>query len=188
MKDEPPLTLGLTVPGTGNKDAAGQPFKIFRCPTCREYINTSMTECRFCGAHVDQAVVARARVQQRVDNVCRLADSKWKLLALPVVFWAGAIFIYANRNWIPASLLGWLLTPPFLLAFFIGMWLRIRRIDAGYPNLERAQRVVSVSFWAWMVTFPGPAIILFIARPDLLGVIGKMVSWWLTHRFAPYPY
>jgi hypothetical protein len=62
MKDEPPLTLGLTTPGTGNVDAAGQSIKIFRCPACKEYINISMAKCRFCGARVDQAAFACARV------------------------------------------------------------------------------------------------------------------------------
>lgn len=188
MKHEPPVTLGLTTPGRGYTDAAGQPIKIFRCPTCKEYINTSMTQCRFCGAQLDQAAFAHARVQERIDRICSLPKMMSRFWFLPIVFWAGAACIYVYRRWVPASLLNFLFTPAFLLAFIIGVALQLKAIDVGHPNLETARRMVTVSLLIWVLAFPVPAIILFVARPDLLGPIFKMLLWGITHVVIPYPY
>jgi hypothetical protein len=40
----------------------------FRCPSCREYINTDMTECRYCSAPVDPATAAQLAERQRAVN------------------------------------------------------------------------------------------------------------------------
>jgi hypothetical protein len=40
----------------------------FRCPSCREYINTDMAECRFCSAPVDPAIAAQLAERQQTVN------------------------------------------------------------------------------------------------------------------------
>jgi hypothetical protein len=184
MKDDPPLTLGLVTPGTGYKDATGQPIEIFRCPACKEYINTSMTKCRFCHAPVDQATLARARVQERIDRVCRLAAGILRFWwFMPVIFWAMAVWTYTDwKNFLffyslEPRFARWQLIPVISLAAIITVWLQIRRVEAVDPNLEKAERVMKVSLLLWVLTFPVPLIILFAARPDLLGPISKMVFW-----------
>jgi hypothetical protein len=122
-----------------------------------------------------------------IDRICSLPKTMSKFWFLPVVFWAGAACIYAYRKWVPASLLNFLFAPAFLLAFIIGMARQVRGIDAGHPNLETARRAVRVSLWVWVLTFLVPAIILFVARPDLLGPVGKIVLWGITHVVTPYP-
>ena len=42
--------------------------RTFPCPSCKEIINDSMTQCRFCGAPVDPAIAASiADVQDKVN-------------------------------------------------------------------------------------------------------------------------
>jgi hypothetical protein len=153
MRDEPPLTLGLT--NLGSAGAAGPPM-------------------------------ARARVMARIDRVWILP----KLLITPIVFWVGAAAIYIYRKWVPAGLLAfWPLIPALLLIFTISLWPgpAIKGIDI-YPKLGKARLVWKVSLWVCALAFPVAAIILFVARPDLFGLAGRMLWWGLTHVVAPYPY
>jgi hypothetical protein len=180
MPDEPPLTLGLTTPAARNEGAADRPIKIFRCPACKQYINDWMTKCRFCGAPVDLKAVA-------IDQTCSLPYAK--LILLPVVFWAAAVCMYTYRKWVPPQLFsGWLFTPVLLPPFMIAPWLKVCGIGAVYPRLKKARRVAGAILWAWMLAFLLAPLILFAARPDLLGQVSKMLSWGMTHQVTPYPY
>lgn len=43
---------------------SGEGIRVFRCPNCKEFINTSLQQCRFCGAAVDPAVAEAAAAVQ----------------------------------------------------------------------------------------------------------------------------
>src|SRR5208283_434977 len=51
----------------------GEGIRVFRCPNCKEFINTTLQQCRFCGAAVDPvAAEAAAVVQSKVNAVCNV--------------------------------------------------------------------------------------------------------------------
>ena len=44
---------------------------VFPCASCGEFINTSMSECKFCGTTVDALASAQAaEIQTQVGNAC----------------------------------------------------------------------------------------------------------------------
>jgi hypothetical protein len=182
MDDEPPITLGLVVPGTAGTDVNGQPIEIFRCPACKEYINTSMTKCRFCGAPVDAAALARAKVNQRIELVCRSAAGIVRFWwVTPALFWLMAAWTYIT--WRHLSFL-YLLTPRFGRFLFLpmlslgvigGLWLQVRALRGKDPSVEEAGHDVRVSLWLWILSFLGPPTIIFIARPDFIRRIAKVI-------------
>ena len=174
--DDIPISLGLT-----NTDVTGKEIETFRCPSCKEYINSSMTKCRFCGAKVDEAALARARVNAKIESTCgaagALAKGWW---VWPAIFWAMLIlrykfrdlFFFANFSSGPGRFL-WI---PFIhLGVIGGLWRRSKALRRRDPALEDALDNVKKSFWLWTLSFVGPCLILLLVRPDLLGSIGKYV-------------
>jgi hypothetical protein len=118
-------------------------------------------------------------VQQRINRICGLAAlilRFWWLM--PVVFWAMAIYYYTFFKWalfVGSAFSGWELAPALPLALIIYVWLLLRGTGGVDPALEKARWRVRLSLGLWVLTFPVPLIILFVARPDLFGPIGKMV-------------
>jgi hypothetical protein len=49
--------------GTG-----GQPLKVFQCPSCKEYINTLMKQCRFCHTPINHVEAQKATDLQGQEN------------------------------------------------------------------------------------------------------------------------
>ncbi len=67
--------------------------RTFACPSCKEIINDSMTECRFCGAPVDPAIAASiADVQDKVNQACSDA-SYTRHMAVVMIAALGLSFI-----------------------------------------------------------------------------------------------
>jgi hypothetical protein len=186
MDDEPPITLGLTVPGKAGTDVNGQPIEIFRCPVCKEYINTSMKACRFCGALVDAATLPRAKLNQRIDNVCRRAARMVKhWWVAPAIFWPLTVFNYfvwrhSFLNFLAPHFVRFLVVPMFSMAAIGALWRETRalygRDPAQDPALVKARYDLRFSGWLWILTFLGPPTIVFIARPNLIRPIAK-VFW-----------
>ena len=57
-----------------NGVSLGQP-QVFQCPNCREFINTTMTHCSYCGVSVDaHAAHTAAQNQQVVASACHDAN------------------------------------------------------------------------------------------------------------------
>ena len=69
--------------------------RTFACPNCKEIINDSMTQCRFCSVPVDPNV-AQLIANRRKKQIMRISDFKsarrswWislaMLLGVPVIF------------------------------------------------------------------------------------------------------
>jgi len=50
--------------------ATGQ-ARVFQCPNCQEDINTSMSQCRFCGLTIDyDKAQAAAEIQAKTNQAC----------------------------------------------------------------------------------------------------------------------
>jgi hypothetical protein len=42
--------------------------RVFQCPSCKEFISTDATSCRFCKAPIDASVAATAADAQSLEN------------------------------------------------------------------------------------------------------------------------
>jgi len=70
--------------------------QTFQCPKCREYINLSAKQCRFCGAEVDsRAAAADAQLQAKVAQAVNLARVAQALVWSMPLFWANVVLFYA---------------------------------------------------------------------------------------------
>ena len=86
----------------------------FPCPSCREFINTSMSECRFCHAPVDpQAAMAAVEVQEKINAACNSASMVRTL--------AGAMWVFFFVRYIP--FLGLVGLVSLVLFFVVPVWL-----------------------------------------------------------------
>jgi hypothetical protein len=134
---------------------SGEDIRVFRCPNCKEFINTTLQQCRFCGAAIDPvAAEAAAVVQSKVNAVCNdasyariLAGSMWVLFFasfIPflrlVVFGVYILFIAV----------------PFLT---VRSWWRIRAIRKPEDSaLQSAAHYLRVALAIWIPMFGVMAI------------------------------
>src|SRR5215210_7630052 len=94
-----------------------QSVSSFPCPNCREFINTSMTECKFCHAPVDpQAAMAAVEQQEKINSACNSASMIRNL--------AGAMWVFFFLRFIPfLGLLGYVvLVLFFVVPIRLGIW------------------------------------------------------------------
>lgn len=126
-------------------DSTAGPFRVFRRPSFQEFINTTMSACRFCGSPVDaKAAKAAVDAQTKLNAVCSGTTSIMTfaglMLLLSVVSCIGAC-IGRPINLIVISG-GWagfgMLLVPFMI---IGLRRRIKLTDRPEgPAIQRARR------------------------------------------------
>ena len=124
--------------------------RTFPCPSCKEVINDSMTQCRFCGAPVDPAIAASiADVQDKVNQACSDA-SYLKNAALIMFACLGLSFVPV----IPVVGLG------FFLIFFAVLFMLVRwQIKFGGlltndPDYGSARRAKNIALALWVLAIP----------------------------------
>ena len=117
------------------------PARIFQCPNCKETIDTSAQQCRFCSAAVDPgAAEAAADVMARVNRACSDA-SYLKVMAISILVFLFLMFVPF------AGLLG--IFGYYFLVFVtpimaIRWWIRFGRIKTDDPDFKRAKRTAAV--------------------------------------------
>jgi hypothetical protein len=122
--------------------------KIFECPNCKQTIDTSSTQCRFCSASIDPtAAEAAAAKMARINRACSDA-SYLKIAALC----APAFFLIF---FIPfMALLGefGLLFLSVATPIWIILWcFRFLRIQTDDPDFRRAKKTVFFVAVAWVI-------------------------------------
>ncbi len=127
-------------------------LRTFRCLSCNDVINTSMTACKYCGAPIDPAEAqAVAEVHEKV-NQAGFDASMIKQLAI----WMAVA--------IPFSLLplvgmigvtGFYLLIIALPIFIIRWWVKYRNIPSNDPEYKKAKRTtfVALGVWAFVALF-----------------------------------
>ena len=138
--------------------------RTFACPSCKEIINESMKECRFCGAPVDPAIAqASAEVQEKVNRAC--SDASYLRTASIVMF------VFLGLSFIPLLPTYW----GFIITFFITLVLLVRwqvrfgSLQTNDPDFGRARRLRTIAFVLWLVAIPAG----FVARPLLMALISN---------------
>ncbi len=120
--------------------AAGN-LGIFECPNCRQTIDASATQCRFCSAPIDPvAAEAAADKMARVNQACSDA-SYLRTAAISILVFLGIMFIPFM------TLLGvfgyyfLMFAVPFLA---IRWWVKFHGLGAVDPDFKRARLTVIV--------------------------------------------
>jgi hypothetical protein len=121
--------------------AAGGNLGIFECPVCKQTIDASSTQCRFCSVPVDpEAAQAAAEKMAKLNQAC--SDASYLRTA------AISIFVFFGVMFIPFfSLLG-LVGYYFLLVavpvLAIRWWIKFGGIQADDSDFRRARITVIV--------------------------------------------
>jgi hypothetical protein len=83
---------------TGSSPALSKP-RVFQCPKCGEYINTNMTECRFCHAPINaqeaQAAAAQLDKANKVEEARTSDGSGMRNMVVGGLWCVGGIVVTA---------------------------------------------------------------------------------------------
>lgn len=113
--------------------------KIFECPNCKQTIDTSAPQCRFCSALIDpEAAQSAASTMARINRAC--SDASYLKIA------AGALPVFIVLIFVPfLTWLGGFGSLFLLYAIPIGavVWgIRFWSIKTEDPDFRRAKRTV----------------------------------------------
>jgi hypothetical protein len=133
----------------------GDQASVFKCPNCKQIINTSDQQCRFCSAPIDRiAAEAAAAALARVNQACSDATYIRHLQDELYLSWSGML-------WMPSFILFLVITP-----MKFRWWVRFGAIETDDPAFRRAREIVVESggprlliatFVVWIV---GPALLV----------------------------
>jgi len=127
-------------------------IRVFECPSCRETINTSVTQCPYCSAPVDQNVAAAAAdLTSRVSQAC--SDASY------VRILAGSIIAFFLLFLVPflglVGLVGYYLLLVLVPVMSVRWWIRYASIRTQDRDFGRAKRnvVIALALWAAFLLF-----------------------------------
>ena len=130
--------------------------RTFRCPNCKEMINDSMTQCRYCSTPVDPAVAQLIADRQEKANQAYSDASFLRTAAI-------AVYVFLGLSWSPIIpflfFFGFLITLVIVIVLLIRWQLRYASLitdDADYKSARR-------SWWISLALLLGVAVI-FIVR------------------------
>jgi hypothetical protein len=122
--------------------------KIFECPHCKQTIDTSSAQCRFCSAAIDPAVAETAAIKMaRINHACSDA-SYLKIAALCAPAFLLIFFIPFM------SLMGklGLIFLQVAVPIWIILWcFRFLNIETDDPDFRKAKKTVMVIAIVWAV-------------------------------------
>jgi hypothetical protein len=113
--------------------------RVFQCPNCKETIDTSAQQCRFCHAAIDaQAAEAAAEVMAKVNQACSDASYlKVMAIAILVAFALSfAPFVGFLGYW---GLIFLLFAVPVML---VRWWVKFGSIQTNESDFSRARGIV----------------------------------------------
>ena len=121
--------------------AVGSNTGVFECPNCKQTIDASAPQCRFCSAPIDPvAAEAAAEKMSKVNQACSNA-SFLRTMAISLLVFLGAMFIPFM------GLLG--ICGYYFLAFAVPImtirwWVRFHNIRVDDPDFKRARTTVII--------------------------------------------
>ena len=124
--------------------------QVFQCQNCREFINTAMTNCPYCGVVINaEAATAAADVQSNVAKAC--SDANF----LKIMARAQAAFFLISFIPILGGFAGWgflflLIAVPVML---VRWWIKYRKIQTADKDYETAKRdtIIAAVIWSGLI-------------------------------------
>jgi hypothetical protein len=113
---------------------------LLQCPNCKETVDASSKQCRFCQAPIDPvAAQAAADVMSKVNQACSDASfvktTAWAILVaflfrfVPIVSGLGSVAFLALLVAVPAMAIRW--------------WIKFSGISTDEADFRRAKRTVA---------------------------------------------
>jgi hypothetical protein len=114
---------------------------IFECPVCRQTIDASSTQCRFCSAVIDPAVAAAATEKMaRVNQACSDA-SFLRTMAISILVFLGLMFVPFITLLGVVGYYFLMFAVPFMT---IRWWVKFHGVRADDRDFKRARFTVIV--------------------------------------------
>ncbi len=124
---------------SGSLSLMSQQARVFQCPKCKETIDTSESECRFCHAAIDADVAEEAaEVMAKVNQACSDA-SFLKVMAVAVVVsfaFSFVPFVSFLGLW---ALIFLLFAVPVML---VRWWVKFSSLQTNESDFSRARGIV----------------------------------------------
>lgn len=122
--------------------------KIFECPNCKQTIDTTSTQCRFCSTSIDPAIAeAAAAKMARINRACSdasylkiaglCAPAFLVILLIPFMTFMGELGLIFLEFAIPIWIILWCF--------------RFLNIQTDDPDFRRAKKTVLIVTIAWVV-------------------------------------
>jgi len=132
----------------------------FPCPNCHEFINSSMTTCKYCSVPIDpQAASTAIELQDKVNRACNDASLVRNL--------AGAMWVFFFVRFIP--FIGLVATVGMFLLFLLVpirliMWqVRFGGIQTADLDYNRAKRNILAALGLWLLIIIVPTVLMFLS-------------------------
>ncbi len=124
--------------------------RVFKCSSCGEYINTSMSACKFCGNQVNLETAEQAAdVQDAIGNACSEANYlKVTARAIPVAYAVSFIPLIGGAvGW--GFLILLIVTP----SMFLRWWIKYPTIQTSDGDYKAAKTStwISIAIWGGMI-------------------------------------
>jgi hypothetical protein len=139
---------------------------VFQCPSCKQFINTGMSECVHCGAIVDSSLAQEAAgIQSLIAQACNDA-SYLKIMARSfVALYIASLLPFVGwfAGW--GSVFLWFAIPIMAIRWFI----KFTNLRTSDPDIPKARRQVVIALVIWVaVTIVRTLILLAVAIPQLI--------------------
>ena len=128
--------------------------RTFPCPNCKEIINDSMTQCRFCSVPVDPGVAQLIADRQEKANQA-YSDASYlrtATIAMYVFFGLSMVPLLGFASW------AFLITVVVVIVLLIRWQIRYRALITDDADYKKARR----SWWVSMVMLSGVPVIFAV--------------------------
>ncbi len=134
-------------------------IQVFQCPNCQEFINTTMTSCKFCQTPVDAAAAQNlVTMQGQVNWACNEANLvRWLATALPITFVVGFLPLLGGAGYrvFRLLLLG-------ILVAIIHWQFAYAKLQTNDPDFPLAEQRILTSTIIWGGMFATWVIFLLV--------------------------
>ena len=127
------MANGLSITGDMNR------ARVFQCPSCKQTIDTSAQQCRFCSAPIDSAAAeVAANFMARLNQACSDASYLKIALVCAVVF-LGVMFLPFVSL---VGVFGYYFLTFAIPVWTVRWWIRFWNIKTDDPDFRRAKRTM----------------------------------------------
>ena len=136
--------------------------RTFRCPNCKEMINESMVQCRFCSVLIDAHVAQLTADRVEKANQAYSDASFLKTSAIAMYVFLGLSMI----PFLPLVFFGFLITIVVVIVLLIRWYVRFGMLISDDDDYKKARR----SWWiAFAMVFGVPVV--FIIRSVIVLIL-----------------
>lgn len=109
---------------------------IFECPSCKQTVDATSTQCRFCNAPIDPGIAeAAAKMMAKVNQACSDA-SFLRTMAVSILVFLGLMFV-PFLTWL--DLVGYAFLMAAVPFMTIRWWIKFHTVRAEDRDFKRAK-------------------------------------------------